>query len=256
MPMDAVAVENRFTEVRQRVADAAARAGRRPQDVLLVAVTKYAEPDQIRELLHLGHRDLAENHVQQLIQRAAMIDEYLDRRRILGATGEDAPAVVPARWHLVGPLQRNKAKKAVEICRLIHTIDSLRVAEELQEIGLRREEPVDVLIQVNCSGEASKGGCPGPAAMHLAAQIDSMVFVRVRGLMTMAPETDNPDDSRPIFARCREMLDDIAAEGIGDGKFNILSMGMTQDYEVAISEGANLVRIGSAIFGAARNPVG
>ncbi|MFG0284365.1 MAG: YggS family pyridoxal phosphate-dependent enzyme [Phycisphaerales bacterium JB039] len=248
--MDAVCLEDRFTEVRQRVADAASRAGRRPQDVLLVAVTKYAEPDQIRELLHLGHRDLAENHVQQLIQRAAMIDEYLDRRRVLARTpGDEAPAVVPARWHLIGPLQRNKAKKAVEICRLIHTVDSLRIAEELQEIGLKREQPIDVLIQVNCSGEASKAGCPTPAARHLAAQIDSMVYVRARGLMTMAPESDNPEDSRPIFARCRELLEDIATEGVGEGRFNILSMGMTQDYEVAISEGANLVRIGSAIFG-------
>ena len=250
MPMDTVAVENRFTEVKQRVAEAASRAGRRPGDVLLVAVTKYAEPDQIRELLHLGHRDLGENHVQQLIQRAAMIDEYLDRRRILSRTpGDEAGKLVPARWHLIGPLQRNKARKAVEICRLIHTLDSLRVAEELQEIGLRREAPIDVLIQVSVSGEASKGGCPGPAAMHLAAQIESMVYVRARGLMTMAPETQNPEDSRRIFARCREMLEDIAAEGIGDGRFNILSMGMSGDYEVAISEGANVVRVGSAIFG-------
>lgn len=254
--MNTVAVENKFTEVKQRVADAARKAGRRPEDVLLVAVTKYAEPDQIRELLHLGHRDLGENQVQQLLQRAAMLDEYLNRRRILsrtpgGAAGEpgEADSAAQPRWHLIGPLQRNKAKKAVETCRLIHTVDSLRVAEELQEIGLRREEPIDVLIQVNVSGEASKGGCPGPAAMHLVAQIESMVYVRARGLMTMAPETGNPEDSRPTFARTREMLEDIAAEGFGDGKFNILSMGMSGDYEVAISEGANVVRVGSAIFG-------
>lgn len=254
--MSTVAVENKFTEVKQRVADAARKAGRRPEDVLLVAVTKYAEPDQIRELLDLGHRDLGENHVQQLLQRAAMLDEYLNRRRILsrtpgagGGAGEGDTAAIQPRWHLIGPLQRNKAKKAVEVCRLIHTVDSLRVAEELQEIGLRREAPIDVLIQVNISGEASKGGCPGPAAMHLVAQIESMVYVRARGLMTMAPETGNPEDSRPIFGRCREMLEDISAEGFGDGKFNILSMGMSGDYEVAISEGANLVRVGSAIFG-------
>lgn len=248
--MSTLTVESRFTEVRQRVAEAARRAGRRPEDVVLVAVTKYAEPDQIRELLHLGHRDLGENHVQQLLQRAAMLDEYLERRRILSRTpGGEGEEVVKPRWHLIGPLQRNKAKKAVEVCRLIHTVDSLRVAEELQEIGLRREKPIDVLIQVNVSGEASKGGCPGPAAMHLVAQIESMVFVRARGLMTMAPETGNPEDSRPIFARCREMLEHIATEGLGEGRFNILSMGMSSDYEVAISEGANMVRVGSAIFG-------
>src|SRR5690606_15748511 len=113
MPMDTVAVENRFTEVRQRVADAAKRAGRRPEDVLLVAVTKYAEPDQIRELLHLGHRDLGENHVQQLLQRAAMLDEYMERRRILSRTpGAEGEEGVPPRWHLIGRRQSNNAKNA------------------------------------------------------------------------------------------------------------------------------------------------
>jgi pyridoxal phosphate enzyme (YggS family) len=114
---------------------------------------------------------------------------------------------------------------------------------------LKREEPVDVLVQVNCSGEASKFGCPMPAAMHLAEQIDTMMQVRVRGLMTMAPLSDNPEDARATFRRCRELFEEIRKTGISGGKFNILSMGMSGDFEVAIEEGANLVRVGSAIFG-------
>jgi pyridoxal phosphate enzyme (YggS family) len=249
-------LETRYGEVRQRVAAAARRSGRSESDVVIVAVTKFAEPDQIRSLIGLGHRDFGENKVQNLVQRAAMIEEFMARRRAMpdaarvAGAGSGADAV---RWHMIGHLQRNKAKKAIELCRLIHSVDSLRLAEEIQHAaGAKREEPVDVLIQVNCSGERSKFGCPVPAAVHLAEQIDTMVAVRVRGVMTMAPQSPNPEDARPTFARCREVFEEIRKTGVGEGRFNILSMGMSGDYEVAISEGANLVRVGSAIFGEPR----
>jgi pyridoxal phosphate enzyme (YggS family) len=255
---------DRYHEVRGRVAEAARRAGRRAEDVLIVAVTKYAELDQIRELVHLGHRDLGENRVQQLVQRAAVLEEHLARHRVLqhavrpvsGGLFDPPAGEVPdsVRWHMVGHLQRNKARKVIEVARLIHSVDSLRLAEEIQSIALRRDRPVEILLQVNCSGEASKSGCPMPAAAHLAAQIDTMVMVRLRGLMTMGPLEGGPAAAAPAFARCREVFEDIARHGTGEGRFNILSMGMSGDYEAAIREGANVVRVGSAIFGQPVSP--
>lgn len=245
----------RYQRVRQRVADAAAKAGRRPEDIVLVAVTKYAEPDQIRALIELGHRDFGENRVQQLTQRAAMADEFLERLRVLPNVRERKPGSDTGpkpgdiRWHMIGHLQRNKAKRVAECCRLIHSVDSLRLAEELQQIGLKKDRVIEVLIQVNCSGEESKYGCPVPAAVPLAEQIQSMVHLRLRGLMTMAPYAEDPEAARPTFMRCRELFQEMARDGYGDGRFDLLSMGMSGDFEVAIEEGANVVRVGSAIFG-------
>ncbi|MEX2218400.1 MAG: YggS family pyridoxal phosphate-dependent enzyme [Phycisphaerales bacterium] len=242
-------LKSRYEAVKERVAAAARRAGRAPSDIVIVAVTKYADPEQVRALAHLGHRDFGESRVQHLIQQAAMMDEFMSRRRIAHTVAAAMGEVEPVRWHMIGHLQRNKARKAVELCRLIHSVDSLRLAEEIQALATRREQPVDVLVQVNCSGEASKHGCPIPAALHLAEQIDTMMQVRVRGLMTMAPLSENPEDARVTFRRCRELFHEIAKTGVSEGKFNILSMGMSSDYEVGIEEGANMVRVGAAIFG-------
>lgn len=237
-------LKDRYADVQRRIADAARRAGRDPSAIAVVAVSKYGGVDDVRELIALGHRDFGENHIQQLMQRAAMITEWQSRQR----AHANAPEI-PVRWHMIGHLQRNKVRKAIELSRLIHSVDSLRLAEEVQAVAVKRERPVDVLLQVNTSGESSKFGCAVGAAIHLAEQLDSMLNVRLRGLMTMAPHADRPEDSRPAFARLREVYDDIAKAGIGKGHFDILSMGMSGDFEVAIAEGANLLRIGSAIFG-------
>lgn len=236
----------RYDAVKSRIASAARRAGRKPEDICLVAVTKNAEPDQIRALISMGHHDFGENHVQSFVQRAAMTEELLARQRVLSGPGPRAGAV---RWHLIGHLQRNKVRKAVEFARLIHSVDSLRLAEEIQVCAQKRPEPVEVLVQVNCSGEASKFGCPMPAARHLVEQIDTMVGVRVRGLMTMAAESPDERVVRGAFAQCREIFEEVQRSGVGEGRFNILSMGMSGDFELAIAEGANLVRVGTAIFG-------
>lgn len=241
-------LQRRYQEVRQRIARAARASGRRESDVILVAVTKFADPEQIRVLLHLGHRDFGENRVQALVQRAAMVEEYARRHRTLPTVRGPLPAD-PVRWHMIGHLQRNKVRKVIEVCRLIHSVDSLRLAEEIHVHAARRPEPMDVLLQVNCSGEATKFGCPMPAAIHLAEQIDTMVNVRLRGLMTMAPLCADPRDARPTFARLRELFEEIRQAGIGGEHFNLLSMGMSNDFEVAIAEGANVVRVGTAIFG-------
>jgi pyridoxal phosphate enzyme (YggS family) len=252
-PKDTRTLRERYDDVRARVAAAAERSGRRPSDIMLVAVTKHASIEDIRELVSYGHVDLGENRVQQMVQRAAMIEEFAARRRDRGAAG-DAPAV---RWHMIGSLQRNKVRAAIEVAKLIHSVDSLRLAEELQEHAEERSQapggenmpPVDVLVEVNVAGERTKHGVAPAAARHLVDMIDTMVALRPRGLMCMAPNTGSLDDARRVFTRCKELFDEIRAIQSGGERFDILSMGMSGDYEVAIECGANLVRVGSAIFG-------
>lgn len=254
-------LDERYALVQDRIARASRQCGRTRDDIILVAVTKTAEPEQIRRLIDLGHRHMGEGRVQRLVQHAALADEYLSRLSVLSTARKQAPGDLsradarPVHWHMIGYLQRNKVRKAAELCRLIHSVDSLRLAEELQQIALRRDQTVEVLLQVNCSGEAQKHGCPLAAVIPLIEQIETMVNIRVRGLMTMAPYSENPEDSRPHFARCREAFEEVRAEGFGEGRFNLLSMGMSGDFEVAISEGANVVRVGTAIFGEPAQPV-
>ena len=267
-------LRTRYAEVCARVEAATKKSGRQPGSVILVAVTKYAAPEQVRTLIEAGHRDFGENRVQHLIQQAAMVDEFLTRQKIHAGTRRisssdslfasgSAPTLAPAagkgadavRWHMIGHLQRNKARKVVEFVRLVHSVDSLRIAEELQAIALRRDETVEVLLQVNCSGEESKFGCPIAATVALADQINTMANIRLRGLMTMAEFAETPEDARPAFSRLRDLHEDCRRSGAVDPKaFNILSMGMTNDFEVAISEGANIVRVGTAIFGTPATP--
>jgi len=245
-------LSDRYTEVKERVAQAAIRSGRTPESVYLIAVAKYAEPEDIRELIGLGHRDFGENRVQQLAQRAGVVGEWFDRIKSLPRASSDLDQIDvddPVRWHMIGHLQRNKARKIAGCTRLIHSVDSLRLAEELQVVANKLDRVIDVLVQVNVSGEESKSGLPIAALGAIAEQIDTMINVRVRGLMTMAPITDDPESSRMHFSRCREIFDDLVKAGVGEEHFNLLSMGMSGDYEVAIEEGANLVRVGTAIFG-------
>jgi pyridoxal phosphate enzyme (YggS family) len=242
------ALRERYEAVRERIAAAAARSGRRPNDVLLVVVTKLASIDQIRELLELGHVDFGENRVQALVHRAAQIEEFVERHRELsGSKVVNIPEKL--RWHMVGHLQRNKVRKVLNLVRLIHSVDSLRLAEEIQVAAARHDEPVEVLIQVNTSGEKTKSGVAPAAARHLIEQIDTMMNLRPRGLMCIAPFVEEPELARPAFERCRDLFDDIRRIGAGGEQFDILSMGMTNDFEVAIDCGANIVRIGTAVFG-------
>jgi PLP dependent protein len=150
---------------------------------------------------------------------------------------------------MIGHLQRNKVRKIVGLARLIHSVDSLRLAEEIQLAATKVDEPIEVLVEVNTSGEKSKFGIAPAAARHLIDQIDTMMNIRVRGLMCMAPLVEDPEQARPTFERCRDLFEEIAKVAAVGERFNILSMGMSNDFEVAIECGANMVRIGSAIFG-------
>lgn len=225
-------VAARLSEVRERIRSAASAAGRDPKTVKLLAVSKKQPTRAIREAYAEGQRDFGESYAQELATKA-----------------EELRSLTEIRWHMIGHLQRNKARKVVDCVRLIQSVDSLRLAEELQQILRKGERRIDVLLQVNVSGEDAKSGCLLPAVPAMVDQLDSMYNLRLRGLMTMAPFSENPEDARPHFARCRELFEEIRSSGVGEGAFNLLSMGMSGDFEVGIEEGANIVRVGSAIFG-------
>ena len=240
-----------YQRLQDQVAQAAIRSNRAPKDVSIVAVTKTATPDQLRTLVELGHADFGENRVQQLQQRVASLEEFLSRKRTLGSAAPKADDHSPnkVRWHMIGHLQRNKVKTVVPLVRLIHSIDSLRLAEELHTFASKNEQPIDILIQVNASGETGKFGIAVPAVLHLAEQIDTMLNLKLRGLMTIAPYSENPEDSRSTFARTAELFHEIKSLKIAGPEFKILSMGMSGDFQVAIEEGANLIRVGRSLFG-------
>src|SRR3954454_23550915 len=235
----------KLEDVRERIARACAAAKRDPAEVTLVAVTKTAAPEQVRELLQLGVGDLGESRVQQLTQRAMQLNEFYQRRVNAG----DAAVAERLRWHMIGHLQRNKIKPILPIVSLIHSIDSLRLAEELDAQAAKLAKPQPVLMQVNASEEAQKSGVAVGAAVHLAEQIDSMPNLQILGLMTMAELTDDPKQVRHTFVRTREIFEEMKWHKIGAGSLKHLSMGMSHDYEIAIEEGATMVRIGTALFG-------
>ncbi len=245
-------LKDAYRRVYDRIQAAADKSGRRASDIKMVAVTKYASPDQIRALVEMGHAELGESKIQQLAQRVAMLDEFLARKKTLAGAAprssvDDLPEKV--RWHMVGHLQRNKVKQTIPLVGLIHSVDSLRLAEEIHNYAARLDTVVDILIQVNPSSEPTKSGVAGPAVVHLADQIDTMMHLRLRGLMTMGPNTDNPEDARQVFARTADIFAELQKEKVGGADCNILSMGMSDDMEIAIEEGANVLRIGRALFG-------
>ena len=243
-------LSEKLDEVREKIAAAAAKAKREPGEVTLVAVTKTAAPEQIREIAQLGVSDLGESRVQVLTQRAAQMNEHLQRRMTHGGTGAAAsdPAK-PVRWHMIGHLQRNKVKAVLPLVSLIHSIDSLRLAEEIDAQAAKLNRKVPVLMQVNAGEEPQKHGVAVGAAVHLAEQIDSMPNLQFVGLMTMAPLEAAEAKVRQAFSRTREIFEELRWHKIGGAGLRHLSMGMSNDYEMAILEGATMVRIGSSLFG-------
>ena len=235
----------RLAEVKDRIAEAAARAKRDPSEITLVAVTKTAAPEQIREILQLGVSDLGESRVQVLTQRGAQVNEFLQRRLAHG--DENVPGKL--RWHMIGHLQRNKVKPILPLVSLVHSVDSLRLAEEIETHATKLQKRIPVLLQVNSSEETSKFGVAVGAAVHLAEQIDSMQHLQLMGLMTMAPLEGGVEKARSAFARTREIFEEMRWHKIGGAGFKHLSMGMSSDFEAAIQEGATMVRIGSLLFG-------
>jgi len=230
--------------VQQRIADACARADRDPAGVTLVAVTKYVPFDVIRTMVEAGQQDIGENRVQELTKRAGMMQEWQLRRQRDPSAG---PMPRP-RWHMIGHLQRNKVKLVLPWVEMIHSVDSLRLAEEIDVQSAKLQRVTPILLEVNASGEGTKQGVAVAATTHLAEQIHSLKHVDVLGLMTMAPLTDDESIVRHTFERTRELFDEIVAERLCGPQFRELSMGMTSDFEIAIEYGATFVRIGTALY--------
>lgn len=235
-------IVDKIRKVQENIEAACLRSGRNPRHVTTVIVTKTASPDQIKEVIRTGMTELGENRVQHLKVIADEIDAFLKEN----AENPDFPRAV--NWHMIGHLQRNKVKQTLQVSNFIHSADTLRLAEEINTVAAKLDRHPNILLQVNCSEEPQKYGAPVGAAVHLAEQIASMPNLRLVGLMTMAPLTLNKDVVRACFVRCREIFEEIRAERIAGSKFKHLSMGMSQDYEIAVEEGATLLRIGSAIF--------
>ena len=222
-------IRQNLARVQNRIANACQRVGRRPEEVTLVAVSKTMHAQRVTLACEAGVRDLGENRVQEAATKIPLVK-------------------ADVTWHLIGHLQTNKAKQAVSLFDVIHSVDSVRIAEAIGSyaIALRKEMPI--LLEVNVSGEATKYGFDPvalPAAVETISQLRS---VRLEGLMTVAPMVRNPEEARPFFVRLRELRDELRDRFPGAiGRH--LSMGMTDDFEVAIEEGATMVRIGRAIFG-------
>lgn len=237
---------DRLEEVRSHIAAACAKAGRQEREVTLVAVTKTAAPEQIREALALGLGDLGESRVQVLTQRVAQINEFYQRQV---ARGEAGTMPTRLRWHMIGHLQRNKIKAVLPLVDVIHSVDRLRLAEDLDAQAGKLGRKVPVLLQVNASEEPQKFGVAVGAAVHLAEQIDTMPNLQLVGLMTMAALGATEAEARRVFARTREVFEEMRWHKIGGAHLRHLSMGMSDDFEAAILEGSTMVRIGTALFG-------
>lgn len=233
-------------KVRDRISAACERARRSPDSVQLVAVTKYVDIEVIRQVLELGVVDIAESRAQQLNQRAGMMHEFIERRAVLGGRKEGPPA--RPHWHMVGHLQRNKVKFVVPWVEMIHSVDSLRLAEDLHLQATRLGKVVDILLQVNTTGERSKFGVAVGAAPHLTEHLAAWPGVRLRGLMTMAPIDSTPEELRLAFGRLRDIFEDMRGDRYIGPEFQHLSMGMSNDFEYAIEAGATMVRVGSLLF--------
>jgi pyridoxal phosphate enzyme (YggS family) len=215
-------IEANLAAVRKRIDDAARRSGRNPADVVLVAVTKTVGPEEMAVLAGLGVSQFGENRV--------------DAAR----TKRSALADVSARWHMIGNVQRRKARDVVELFDCVHAVDRVELGEALQRQAAERKRTLDAYVEVNVSGEPSKHGFSGDELASAIERLGALDRLRIRGLMTMAPWFDNPEDARPIFAALRELA--------GRFGYRELSMGMSNDFEVAVEEGATVVRIGTALF--------
>jgi len=226
-------ITTRLKVVCERIATAAREAGREPSEVGLVAVSKSQPAEAVRQAFDAGQVVFGENRVQELSAKVPLLPSS-------------------THWHLIGHLQKNKIRKVLPLADLIHAVDSVELAQDIDRIASELGLFPRVLLEVNVSGEASKFGFSPEAARREAARLLSLPRVQVEGLMTIAPVVERPDDARPLFAELRALRDQIAVEN--DVGLPILSMGMSDDFTAAIKEGATLVRIGTAIFGAGQKP--
>jgi len=227
----------RIADVMARREAAAARAGRHPLEIRLLAVTKAVPAKQVVEGARAGLVAFGENYVKEALDKMAAVREAL---------GAKADAI---SWHFIGKLQRNKARAAVGAFEMIHSVDTVPLAAEIDRRAATRGVTQQILLEVNVAGEGSKTGFKPEEVAGAARAVDKMPHLRLSGLMAVPPLAEDPEDSRPYFRALRELRDEIRRHGLANESFRELSMGMTADFEVAIEEGATWIRVGTAIFG-------
>ena len=225
-----MSVAENLKTIRERVDAACERAGRKPEEVTLIAVSKTKPLSMLQEAYRAGARDFGENKVQEILEKYPEMPE-------------------DARFHMIGHLQTNKVKQVVGKAVLIHSVDSLHLAEKIEQEAAKRDLTADILLEVNVAREESKFGLMLEEVIPLLESVKTLPHVRVRGLMTIAPNVENPEENRKHFKKLYQLYVDIKSKNIDNGTMSVLSMGMTGDFEVAVEEGATMIRVGTGIFG-------
>lgn len=234
-------IAENLTRVKARIALAADRSGRRPQEIKLVVVTKGRTVEEIQTVLETGHTVIGENRVQETQKKFNNINQLIVK-------SDNILSDKKCEWHLIGHLQRNKVKTSLDMFDMIHSVDSLRLLDEISRRAEINKQQVDVLIQINTTKEVSKFGLDTAELFQFIEQSLTYTGVQIKGLMTMGMLSDSPEENRPAFALLRTIAEEIQTKEFPDISMQYLSMGMTNDFEIAIEEGANIVRIGRAIF--------
>lgn len=226
-------LKRRWNRIKEQIEAACCRSGRDPRDVRVVAVTKYVDADMIRKVLDIGLRDIGESRVQEAVPKWNALEGR-------------------GTWHFIGHLQRNKVKDVVTRFTYIHSLDRYSLAEEINRRARQVDRKMRCFVQVNVSGEESKFGLSPSEVAEFVREVAELPYIRLEGLMTMAPHSDNSEEARPVFRRLREIRDEIRQ--LGDPRLRLphLSMGMSQDYTVAVEEGATWLRLGSVLVGGSR----
>lgn len=217
-------------QVRKNIEAACQKAGRNPEEVTLIAVSKTKPVPMLEEAYQAGSRDFGENKVQEIMDKYPVLPDDI-------------------RWHMIGHLQRNKVKYIVDKVSLVHSVDSLRLAEEISRQAEKKQTELDILVEVNIAQEESKFGTSRAEAAQLVEKIAKLPCIHVKGLMTIAPFVEHPEENRKYFRQIKELSVDIEKKNIDNVNMSVLSMGMTNDYMVAVEEGATMVRVGTGIFG-------
>ena len=224
-------ISDRIQEVKEQIRLHCEKCGRNPSEVTLIAVSKTKPVEMVQEAYNGGQIDFGENKVQEMCEKQGILES------------------LPIRWHLIGHLQSNKVKKAVAVAEMIHSVDSLALAEEINKQAAKIDKIQDILIEVNVAEEESKFGITTETAEDLVRAVSKLPNLRLRGFMTVAPYTEDPETNRVYFRRLRQLMVDINAKNIDNICVDVLSMGMSGDYGVAVEEGATHIRVGTYLFG-------
>lgn len=218
-----------YKTITQNIAGAAEKSGRKPEDIILLAATKTVDVSVINHAISSGICYIGENRVQEFLSK---YENYL-----------------PVHKHFIGHLQTNKVKDIIDRVELIHSVDSYHLAKEISKQAVKRDKTIDILLEINIGNEDSKSGFEYENACEAVEEISKLEGIKIKGLMAIPPICENPEQNRPYFAKMKKLFIDIGSKKIDNSSMDILSMGMSDDYEIAVSEGANMVRIGTALFG-------